>query len=314
MQYYPYAEHLKKHFGQKTYKVIVASGFTCPTRDGLLGKGGCAFCDVRGSSSFFGKQDRGKGVREQLRKKIPALEKRFQAKGFLAYFQSYTNTYGTLQEAQALYEEALQEPGIQGLCIGTRPDCLPDEILELLNQLSQKTYISLELGIQSFEDPTLLWLKRGHLHTCSLDALKRLRQKAPRVHICAHLIFGSPTDSSQVAPHAANFLNEYQVSGVKLHQLMILKHTELAQRLQEQPFALPSLEAYAAQVAQFIEHLHPSIYLERLCATATHQEECIAPAWSKDRWKPHNVIRDFLKKQNCIQGSQLSRETRIEMK
>jgi hypothetical protein len=305
MQYYSYAEHLKQYFGQKTYKVIVASGFTCPTRDGLLGKDGCAFCDVRGSSSFFGKQDRGKGVREQLRKKIPAIQKRFQAKGFLAYFQSYTNTYGKLEELQSLYEEALQEPGIQGLCIGTRPDCLPDEILDLLNELSQKTYISLELGIQSFEDPTLAWLKRGHSQACSLDALKRLKQKAPRVHICAHLIFGSPTDSPEVAQKAAHVLNEYQVSGVKLHQLMILKHTELARRLEQEPFALLSLEAYATEVFQCIEHLHPSIYLERLCATATHHEECIAPIWSKDRWKPHNEIRDFLNQKNCIQGSQL---------
>ncbi len=142
-------------FGGKTYKVVVASGMTCPTRDGALGKGGCAFCDLRGSSSYFGKQGRSSTVKEQIESRIPAIRERFKATHFLAYFQSYTNTYSDVLTLRQLYESALLVPDIHGLCIGTRPDCLPDSVIDLLEELAQRTYVSLELGIQSFEDQTL---------------------------------------------------------------------------------------------------------------------------------------------------------------
>ncbi len=224
---------------------------------------------------------------------------------FLAYFQSYTNTYSDLDYLRGIYEEALSTPEIQGLCIGTRPDCLPDPVILLLEELAQKTYISLELGVQSFEDPTLDWLCRGHDRACSLDALARLRKLAPHVHVCVHLIFGSPTDSPENQRDAATLLNQYQVQGVKLHQLMVLEHTDLAERWKKEPFPTLSIEQYAERTLEFIQHLSPSIYLERLCATATHNDECLAPEWSKNRWKPHNDLRDFLIAQKCTQGSAL---------
>lgn len=304
--YYPYSRYLKETFGEKTYKVVVSSGLTCPTRDGRLGKSACAFCDLRGSSSYFGKKGRGAEVKEQIESRLPSIRKRFGASKFLAYFQSYTNTYSDAEYLRKIYEEALSVPEIQGLCIGTRPDCLPDSVIDLLEEIAQRAYVSLELGVQSFEDPTLLWLARGHDGQCSIDALEKLKTRAPHVHVCAHFIFGSPTDSPNAAKNAALILNDLGVRGAKLHQLMILEHTELARRWREKPFPVLSIEEYAEKVAQFIEHLSPSIYLERMCATATHSEECLAPEWSRSRWEPHNQLRDYLAQNNCVQGKKLS--------
>jgi len=305
MKYYPYSEYLQNTFGGKTYKVVVASGLTCPTRDGKLAKGGCAFCDVRGSSSYFGKKGRGAEVREQLQARLPSIRERFGATRFLAYFQSYTNTYSDINYLRQIYTEALETTDIRGLCIGTRPDCLPTPVLELLEELAQRTYISLELGVQSFEDETLLWLTRGHDRACSLDALARLRAIAPSVHVCVHLMFGSPTDTPDAAKNAALLLNESGVKGAKLHQVMVLEGTELARRWRENPFPTLSIEEYAKTVDDFVSHLAPGIYLERLYATATHSDECLAPDWSRQRWVTHNRLRECLTANHCVQGSKI---------
>jgi radical SAM protein (TIGR01212 family) len=309
--YYSYNRYLQEIFGGKTYKVTVASGLTCPTRDGSLGKRGCAFCDVRGSSSYFGKQGRGLEISQQLRSRIPGIRDRYGATKFLAYFQSYTNTYSDVEYLREIYEAALAEPGISGLCVGTRPDCLPDECIALLEELAQKHYVSLELGIQSFEDPTLEWLERGHSGQCSIDALKKLRGRAPSVHTCAHLIFGSPTDSPHAARDAALLLNDLGVRGAKLHQLMVLEHTELARRYRESPFPVLSLEQYSEVCFDFLTHLSPEIYVERLAAKASHFDECIAPLWSRGHWEPHNRIRDYLLKKDLKQGSAIQDRAKI---
>ncbi len=304
--YYSYSHYLKQTFGGKTYKVVVSSGLTCPTRDGTISKEACAFCDLRGSSSYFGKKGRGADIGEQIRKRLPAIRERFGAEHFLAYFQSYTNTYSEVSYLREIYEAALAEPGVAGLCVGTRPDCLPDEVIDLLEELGQRAYISLELGVQSFDDKTLEWLTRGHDAQCSLNALERLKKRAPHVHTCVHLMFGNPTEPAAVARDAALLLNGTGVRGVKLHQLMVLEHTELARRWKEEgAFRVANLDDYGQLVVEFLEHLSPEIYVERLCATATHKEECIAPEWSRDRWTPHNRLRELLSAKNVRQGSRL---------
>ncbi len=303
--YYSYSRYLQEQFGEKTYKIVVSSGLTCPTRDGSLAKGGCAFCDVRGSSSFFGKKGRGLEIAAQISSRLPPIRERFNAKKFLAYFQSYTNTYSDSEYLRSIYEEALAQPGIEGLCIGTRPDCLPDAVIDLLEEIAQKTYVSLELGVQSLEDPTLEWLTRGHSAQCSIDALTKVRERAPHVHTCAHLIFGSPTDSPHAARDAALLLNASGVKGAKLHQLMVLENTALATRYREAPFKTLSLEEYTEVVIEFLEYLSPEIYVERLCANSSHPDECLAPEWSRGRWEPHNRIREILASRDCRQGKRI---------
>lgn len=304
--YFSYNRYLQQQFGGKTYKVVVASGLSCPTRDGTISKQACAFCDLRGSSSYFGKQGRGADIGTQIRARLPRIRERFNATHFLAYFQSYTNTYAEVAYLREIYEAALSEPGIAGLCVGTRPDCLPDAAIDLLEEMAKRSYVSLELGIQSFENPTLDWLTRGHDRQCSIDALERLARRAPHVHTCAHFIFGSPTDTPDAAREAALILNDHGVRGAKLHQLMVLDHTELARRYREQAFPTLSIEQYGEKVIDFLEHLDPSIYLERMCATATHAEECLAPEWSRSRWEPHNQLRDLLAARGCVQGARLA--------
>lgn len=305
--FHPYSRYLETTFGGKTYKVTVGSRLTCPTRDGKLASDGCAFCDVRGSASWHGKQGRSESVQEQLARRLPGVRERFSATHFLAYFQSYTNTYGETDYLRRIYTEALETPGISGLCIGTRPDCLPEDVLDLLEELGSRHYVSLELGVQSFEDATLEWLKRGHDGQCSVAALERLRARAPHVHVCAHLMFGSPTDSPTAPRDAALRLNELGVRGVKLHQLMILENTELAERYRAEPFPTLTLQEYATRVSQFLNPLRPEIYIERLYATATHPGECLAPDWSRERWKTNNLLRDHLLALGCRQGSALAR-------
>ncbi|MBC7691654.1 MAG: TIGR01212 family radical SAM protein [Methylotenera sp.] len=303
--HYPYSRYLEETFGGKTYKIVVASGLTCPTRDGTIAKAGCAFCDIRGSSSYFGKQGRGASVKEQIRSRMPGVEKRFGAKGYLAYFQSYTNTYSDVNYLREIYEAALSEPEISGLCIGTRPDCLPDPVIDLLEELATTHYVSLELGVQSFEDESLLWLERGHDSKCSIDMLAKLRVRAPTVHTCVHLMFGQPTDTEGGPAEAARILNGIGVRGAKLHQLMVLEHTKLADLYRREPFKTLTLEEYTDQVIEFVENLSPSIYIERLSATASHPDECLAPKWSCNRWDPHNKMRDIMTARGCVQGKRL---------
>jgi len=309
--HFSYGRYLQETFGGKTYKIVVASGLTCPTRDGTLAKRGCAFCDIRGSSSFFGKKGRGKDVRDQIDLRVPGIRSRFGAEKFLAYFQSYTNTYGDVDYLREIYEEAIAHGDISGLCVGTRPDCLPDPVLDLLEELAQRSYVSLELGVQSFENPTLEWLVRGHDRDCSIAALKRVRERAPHVHTCVHLMFGNPTDTPTAARDAALLLNDLGVRGVKLHQLMVLEHTDLAERYRAEAFPTISLDDYAHLVGEFIEHLSPAIYLERLSANASHPDECIAPEWSKGRWEPINRIRQVLESRSTRQGIRISAAERL---
>ncbi len=279
---------------------------SCPTRDGALARGGCRFCDERGSSSHFGAQTLRPDIEAQIAKTLPALQARFGAEHFLAYFQSYTNTYARVEQLRPLYEAALSHPQIRGLCIGTRPDCIPDDVLVLLESLALKSYVSLELGVQSFEDKTLEWLGRGHDAACAFDALERIRRIAPHVSVCVHLMFGSPTDSAQVWQEAAGHLNRFvgaPVNGVKLHQVMILEGTALAVEWKDKPFASPTLEQYCAGLVTFLSQLSPKLYIERLYATASEPEECLAPKWSTKRWDTHNQVARAFESKGLKQGS-----------
>ncbi len=290
--YTSYSSHVKRKLGGKAYKVVVSTGFTCPTRDGTLMKNGCAFCDVRGSSSFHAKKGRGDEVKKQIDSRFEAIKKRFNAEKLIAYFQSYTNTYtDDLGELKELYLAAIEHPEIHALSIGTRPDCLSQPILELIESLTKIKPVILELGVQSLENRSLEWLARGHTAEQSLNAIQEIKTFAPNVELSVHLMFGMPTDLPTTPQRTAEILSRYPVDGVKLHQLMVLENTGLAERYKRQPFGLVTLDEYTDIIRRFITHLSPSIYIERLYATATHPEECIGPDWSTERWKTHNTLR-----------------------
>lgn len=302
-----YSDYLQKRFGQKVYKVTVSGGFTCPTRDGTKGTLGCAFCDERGSSSFFNAEMAGQSVREQIAQTLPKVRERFSAAKFLAYFQSYTNTYSSLSYLKEIYDSALNMPDVVGLSVGTRPDCIPDAVLDLLEYytINGHRYVCLELGIQSFRDEALFFYHRGHTRAECIDGIQRsLQRKNLQVNI--HLMIGAPGDTVESTREAALMCNKLGVHGVKLHQLMVLKNTTLEKRYHRSPWPLLSLEEYNEHVCTFLEHLNPSIYIERTHALSSHPDELVGPAWSSGRFAPLNHLTNMMKDRKTFQGKYFS--------
>ena len=297
-----YSDALRKKFGEKVYKVTVHAGFTCPTRDGTKGSEGCAFCDERGSSSFYASGQASKEIRNQILSTIPQVQKRFSAKKCIAYFQAYTNTYGPISYLQEIYDSALNIEDVVGLSIGTRPDCVPHEILQLLNQYgSGGRYIHLEVGLQSIRNEALDFYMRGHSVEEGIEGIKRaLLYK--NLQVTTHLMFGAPGDTIETAIESAKLMNELGIHGVKIHQLMILKNTVLAKRFAIEPWKILSMEEYNEMAIAFLEHLDPKIYVERTHALSSHPEELVAPSWSAGRFAPQNNLRNEMIRRKTFQG------------
>jgi radical SAM protein (TIGR01212 family) len=297
-----YSDFLYERFGERVYKVTVSAGFTCPTRDGTKGTAGCAFCDERGSSSFFAAGKAGRSVADQLQAAIPEISRRFHAKKFLAYFQSFTNTYGPLSYLREVYDGAINVPGVVGLAVGTRPDCVPGDVLALLNGYGHGgRHVSLELGLQSLRDEALDFYERGHTAAEGLDAVRRAL-RFPNLSVSVHLMFGAPGDTVEHAIEAARELSRLGVHGVKIHQLMILGETTLARRYALAPWPLLSVEHYNRMAAAFLDHLDPRIHVERTHALASHYDELVGPSWSKERFRPLNELKRLMSEQGSFQG------------
>ncbi len=306
--WHTYNDHLAKHFGEKVYKITVSAGFTCPTRDGTRGSKGCAFCDERGSSSFFATGQASLNIRQQIEAAKPRIAKRFNAKKFLAYFQSFTNTYGPLKYLQEVYDGAINVDDVVGMAIGTRPDCVPSDVLNLLNNYGRDRYVSLELGLQSFRNDVLEFYDRGHSVEEGIDAVERA-MRFPNLSVAVHLMFGSEPEmrdpiemqiDSAIA--AAKRVNALKVHGVKVHQLMILKDTVLATRFAINPWPLYTMHDYNRILIAFLEHLDPKIHVERTHALSSHAEELVGPAWAAGRFDPQNHLRASMTEMKTYQG------------
>lgn len=305
--WYSYNDYLSARFGEKVYKVTVSAGFTCPTRDGTKGSFGCAFCDERGSASFSSSERAALAVRSQLEKAIPFVSRRFRARKYLAYFQSFTNTYGPLPYLREVYDGALGVPNVVGMAVGTRPDCVPTDVLALLNGYGRSRYVSLELGLQSFDDETLAFYERGHTVAESVDAVTRAL-RFPNLHLSVHLMFGAPGEVGrlrEVAVDAARRCNALGVHGVKIHHLMVLKNTVLARRYAENPWPLVSMEEYNEAAEAFLDHLSPSIHVDRTHALASHFDELVGPAWSAERFGAINKLQQEMREHGSFQGKAL---------
>ncbi|MGZ3693306.1 MAG: TIGR01212 family radical SAM protein [Bdellovibrionota bacterium] len=313
-----YSDSLIKRYGVKTYKITLSGGSTCPTRDGTFGPkkgwGGCSFCDVHGSASFFANQRRELPVRMQMDAAVGAIQKRFKAEKFVAYFQSYTTTHEEIAEFKERYDQAVAFPNVVRLAVGTRPDCLPDEILELLATYLDRVDVQLELGVQSLNDQVLEWFERGHDTACSIDSLKRalaFSQKLKtaghqrELDVSAHLILGAPGESDEDIIRTAETLNALGVHGVKLHHLHILKKTKLERRFKSGEFALLSMEEYAAKASLFLRHLDEKIVIHRTHGLAPHPEELVGPEWSTQKIHPVEQLKRSMREHNWQQGDLL---------
>lgn len=297
-RYYSFGQYLKEIFGKKVYKVNVDAGFTCPNRDGSLGTTGCIYCNndsFRPSSCTPSKP-----LKEQIYTGIEYLRNRYKAKAFLVYFQPYTNTYAPVEHLEKLYREALSHPDVVGLAIGTRPDCVDDEKLELLKELSKTHLIIVEYGLQSIYDKSLQYIMRGHDYSTFLKAVYDTHDKG--VLVGAHVIVGLPTETRQESLQMADEINRHPIKFLKIHQLQVVKNTLLAYIFEKQPFKVFEYEEYLDFVVDFLERLRPDIVIQRLFATSP-EEILIAPKWFRSKQQILNDINKKLEERDAFQGS-----------
>lgn len=286
-RYNPFGPYMKKKFGTSVYKVSVDAGFSCPNRDGTISTTGCIYCN---NDSFRpGSCKPALSISEQIRNGIYQIKKRYKAEKFLVYFQPYTNTYASVAKLKHLYKEALSEPYVIGIAIGTRPDCIDEEKIMFLSELAKKYFILIEYGMQSIYDRTLEFINRGHDYSTFLKALYMTKDKG--IYIGAHVIVGFPTESKEEMLLMADEVSCIPVDFLKIHHLQVIKDTPLEIIYRENPFHLFSYEEYIDFITDFIGRLSPRIILQRLFANAP-DNILIAPRWEKGR---QEILRDIEK-------------------
>lgn len=288
--------HLRERFGERVHKLPLAAGFTCPNRDGSIGVGGCSFCNVAAFSdtsenSLESQLENGRAVISRARR-------------YLAYFQAYTNTYAEVERLRAMYETALAAHGVVGLCVGTRPDCVPDAVLDLLaDYCAEGAEIWLELGLQSACDQTLARANRGHGFAEFAAATARARRRG--IPVCAHLIVGLPGEAPEASLNSLELVLATDVQGLKLHSLMIVRGSRLAGEYQRGEIAVPSLQTYTEVAAEMIRRTPAEIVFHRVAASS-RAPTLIAPEWCATAQLAHNTIAHDLAR-NGGQGCRTAR-------
>ena len=299
-RYNAFSDELKRVFGCKVQRISVDAGFTCPNRDGTLDSGGCIFCGGSGSGAYSIRP--GLSVAAQVEDGKEIMRRKYRAERFIAYFQAYSNTYASVERLAALFEEALSVPGVVGIIIATRPDCLPDAVLDYLARLGEHTYLWLELGLQSIHDKSLAFINRRHDYACFVDAQQRAR--AHGIRVCAHVILGIPGESREEMLAMAGALNRLNVDGVKLHLLHVMKGTRLAEMYGQGEVALLDRDGYSGLVCDFLELLDPAVLIHRLTGDGG-RDNLVAPLWSLNKFEVLNLIDAELERRNSRQGLQV---------
>lgn len=296
-RYYSFNEHLRQLFGEKVFKVSLDAGFTCPNRDGTLGTDGCIYCSARGSGDFAGAA--GLSVHEQFLQVLARMKQKWPQAKYLAYFQAYTNTYAPLATLKKVYEAALAEKDVVGLSIATRPDCLPRDVLDYLAELNRRTYLWVELGLQSIHERSLRWIGRGHDYAQFLHGLDELHKRD--IKVCGHIILGLPGETREDMLATAQAVSRLPLRGLKIHLLHVLKNTPLGRSYVQNPFPLLSMAEYVSLVADVLELLPPGMIIHRLTGDGP-PEDLIAPDWSRKKWEVLNAIDRELERRNSWQG------------
>lgn len=274
MFYKDYSHWIREQFPFRVQKISVDAAFSCPNRDGRLSLGGCTFCDNKTFNPSY--CDRGKSITQQLEEGKAFFAKKYPEMKYLAYFQTYSNTYAPLEELKRKYEEALAVDDVVGLVIGTRPDCVSDEALDYLQQLNQRTFLIVEYGIESANDNTLRRINRGHTFDCSRQAIIKAHQRG--IITCGHIILGLPGEDEEEMLHQASTISQLPLDILKLHQLQIIKGTPLAKEYEAHPFHVFSAEEYVNLVIRYISKLRNDLVLERFVSQSP-PNMVIAPKW-----------------------------------
>ena len=296
--YYTMHRFLKETFGQKVFKVSLNAGFSCPNKDGTKGVGGCIYCSLSGSGDFAG------SVKENLQSQFDTIKTMMQKKWsqgkYIAYFQANTNTFADRAVLKTLYDEALGlDPNIVGLAIATRADCLDESIVDLLDTYHQKTYLQVELGLQSIHEKTAEKINRGHDLKTFDAAVRRLRNRG--INVVVHIINGFPWESEDAMLKTVQHLNSLDIQGIKIHMLHVVKNTKLANLYHQEPFDLIDRDTYAKVVANQIEHLDPNIVIQRLTGDAK-RSDLITPFWTLKKFVVINTIDKLLRERGSYQG------------
>ena len=298
--FYPISEFYKARFGEKVFKIPVAFSGRCPNLKDLKKTKPCIFCDQWGSFAY--PENRQKSLKNQIENHKRQVAVRYNSKKFFVYFQAYTTTYMQIKKIKEAFDTALNYEDVVGLIVGTRPDCLSPALLDIFNDVSKKSFMGLELGVQSFDDKQLRWMKRGHSTRQSVKAIRRIKNRCPRVNLGIHLIFGWPGETREDIIQAAMFCNQLKIDNVKLHNLHVLKGTTLAEIHRRGEFTPIDLKKYAGYVGTFLSYLSSKIAIHRLVATASRWDELISPLWTRNKMKNYQYMLDYLLKNRIYQG------------
>ena len=297
MEYKEFGTWLQAELGCKAQKLSVDAGLTCPNRDGTLGHGGCTFCDNRTFNPAYCRQ--GGSITDQLEAGKRFFARKYPSMKYLAYFQSYSNSYGTLSHLKELYEEALRVPDVVGLVIGTRPDCMPDALLEYLEELNRRTFLLVEYGVESANEETLVRVNRGHTFAQARECIIRTAQRGIRVGV--HMILGFPWETRSELIRQAQLIASLPITTLKLHQLQVIRGTQLAREYELHPWPLPTAEEYVDLVLEYISHLPPSLVLERFVSQSP-PEYVIAPRWGLKNHEFSALVKKAMQKRSTQLG------------
>ncbi len=296
-RYHTWNYHLKNKFGHKVFKVALDGGFDCPNRDGTVAHGGCTFCSAAGSGDFAGNRA------DDLIKQFDDIKSKMHTKWkdgkYMAYFQAFTNTHAPVEVLREKYETVLNQEGVVGLSIATRPDCLPDDVVEYLAELNQRTYLWVELGLQTIHESTANLINRAHDFASYVEGVEKLRKHGIRV--CSHIINGLPLETTEMMMETAQAVANLDVQGIKIHLLHLLKGTPMVKQYEKGMLEFLSFEDYVNLVCDQLEILPPEIIVHRITGDGPI-DLMIGPMWSVNKWEVLNAIDDELLRRNSWQG------------
>lgn len=299
-------DFLRNIFPYKVQKISLNAGFTCPNRDGSKGWGGCTYCNNQTFSPEYCHTER--SITQQLEEGVRFFSRKYPDMKYLAYFQAYTNTYDEMERLKAIYEEALNYPGVVGLIVGTRPDCVPDALLDYFAELAKKTFVMVEYGLESTLDKTLLRINRGHTQAESEEAIRKTAGRG--IYTGAHLILGLPGETKEEILHHADIISSLPLTTVKLHQLQLIRNTRMAKEFSDRPdeFHLYTADEYIELVVDFVEKLNPSITIERFVSQSP-KELLIAPDWGLKNFEFTAKVLKRMKERGAYQGRTFTRSS-----
>ncbi len=299
IRYSDYAHYLAELFPFKVQKISINAGFTCPNRDGSIGVGGCTYCNNQTFNPDYCKTDR--SITQQLEEGKLFFSRKYPQMKYLAYFQAYTNSYGKLDELIKKYEEALAVEDVVGIVIGTRPDCMPKELLDYLEELNKRTFLCVEYGVESIYEDTLVRINRGHTYPTTVRAIQQTAERG--IDVGVHLILGLPGESKEMMLHEADELSKLPIKTLKLHQLQLIRGTRMAHEYEQHPetFHLFSADEYVELIIDFIERLRPDIILDRFVSQSP-KSLLIAPDWGLKNFEFTEKIKKRLVERDTWQG------------